>query len=197
MPSWMELLKEADPAAHVVQLYGQDRQLLTRNVRRYLVEGLQRGDGLLVIATAEHSYAFAQALSDDAAYQAAVREGRLVFLDAEITLARFMVDGQPDWDLFERTVGGIAQDVRSRASTGGLRAYGEMVGLLWKAGQIAAAVRLEEYWSRLLAASSFSLFCAYPIAHDGATRTDELDAILAAHTHCLPATDDLLTEAVG
>jgi hypothetical protein len=49
--SWVELLTAAEPGEHVVQLYGGDDQRLTRNVSRYLAEGLRRGDGLVVIAT--------------------------------------------------------------------------------------------------------------------------------------------------
>ena len=51
MASWAELLSGAEPGEHVVQLYGDDDRLLSRNVGRYLAEGLRRGDGLVVIAT--------------------------------------------------------------------------------------------------------------------------------------------------
>ena len=181
-----------DGAAHVVQLYGGDKRLLTRNVGRYLGEGLQQGHGLLVIATAEHSYAFAQQLRSDGAYQSAVREGRLVFLDAQIMLSRFMVEGQPDWTSFERVAGEVLREVRTRSASASVRAYGEMVGLLWQAGQWAAAVRLEEYWNRLLAAYNFDLFCAYPIdvlADDA--QPEALDALLCTHTHLVSAHGDL------
>jgi hypothetical protein len=44
----------------------------------------------------------------------------------------------PDGDLFQATVGG-AIDKRLRASAGtGLRAYGEMVDVLWKRGDVEA-----------------------------------------------------------
>jgi len=43
-----------------VQLYGDDDQLLTSDVSRYLGEGLRRGDGLVVIATSEHTHAIAR-----------------------------------------------------------------------------------------------------------------------------------------
>ena len=42
MASWVELLSGAEPGEHVVQLYGNDDQLLIRNVSRYLAEGLRR-----------------------------------------------------------------------------------------------------------------------------------------------------------
>ena len=44
-----------EPHGHVVQLYGEDKRLLTEHVGQYLRTGLRRGDGLVVVATAEHS----------------------------------------------------------------------------------------------------------------------------------------------
>ena len=66
MASWAELLTLAGPGEHVVQLYGEDDQLLARNVSRYLAEGLRRGDGLVVIGTPEHTEAVARHLVEEA-----------------------------------------------------------------------------------------------------------------------------------
>jgi Histidine kinase-like ATPase domain len=43
-----------------------------------------------------------------------------------------------------------------------VRAYGEMVALLWDAGLVNDAVQLEEMWGSLGLSHSFSLFCSYP-----------------------------------
>jgi hypothetical protein len=185
MSSWSELLDRAEPEEHVVQLYGGDHQLLVRNVSRYLAEGLKRGDGLVVIATSEHAVAIVRQLTEESAEASqALRDGRLVVLDAQATLDRFMVDGQPDQDLFRAVVGSVLQGVRARSATGKMRAFGEMVGILWVDGEQAAATRLEKYWNELLIGSTFSLFCAYPIdIFDGASQTGGLEAVLCAHTH--------------
>jgi hypothetical protein len=185
MSSWSELLDRAEPEEHVVQLYGGDHQLLVRNVSRYLAEGLKRGDGLVVIATSEHAVAIVRQLTEESDEASrALRDGRLVVLDAQATLDRFMVDGQPDQDLFRAVVGSVLQGVRGRSPTGKIRAFGEMVGILWVDGHQAAATRLEEYWNELLTGSTFSLFCAYPIdIFDGGSQTAGLEAVLCAHTH--------------
>jgi hypothetical protein len=178
-----------EPSGHIVQFYDADEPLLTRNVSDYLLEGLKQGDALLVIATQERNAALAGDLRESGADpDTAIRQPRLLFADAEQTLTRFMVNGQPDWQRFERTIGALIRVVRLQPDHPGLRAYGEMVGVLWKAGQFSAAVRLEQFWNRLLSAHSFHLFCAYPIDvfgkdFDGAT----LDPLLCAHTHLLPA----------
>ncbi|HEU4682821.1 MAG TPA: MEDS domain-containing protein [Gemmatimonadales bacterium] len=186
------LLDNPKAEAHIVQLYGKDDRLLARNVARYLSEGLRRGDGLLVIATPEHSGSFARLLREDPAYSKAVLEGRLVFLDAQATLNRFMVNGQPDRERFQTVIGEAVRDVQHRAGHTGVRAYGEMVGVLWKAGQYAAAVRLEEFWNDLLKSNNASLFCAYPIDVFGEEfQVDTVDQVLCAHKHMLPVEDAL------
>ena len=70
---------------------------------------------------------------------------------------------------------------------GGARAYGEMVGLLWQAGETQAATRLEALWNELLSQSDVSLFCGYPVDVLSADfESSKVDAVLCAHTHLLP-----------
>lgn len=184
-----KLLEHPEPRSHFVQLYGTDDRLLTRNVGRYLWEGLQHGDGLLVVATAERSKALAcqiQSLGSDP--EPALREGRLVFVDAHERLASFMVQGQPDWARFESTLGPVMTQIRERAGQHEVRAYGEMVGVLWKAGRYSAAIRVEKFWNTLLKSNLFKLFCAYPIdVFSNEFQISALDAVLCAHTHLLPS----------
>jgi DcmR-like sensory protein len=197
MSSCAELLDRLEPEEHVVQLYGTDDQLLTLNVGRYLSEGLKRGDGLIVIAGAEHRGSFVRFLKGEPHYSRAVLEGRLVFLDAEVTLSRFLVDGAPDPALFNNVVGEALRGVQARSGHTGIRAYGEMVGLLWKREQHAAAIRLEELWNELLRTNEVSLFCAYPIdIFSPEFQVAKLDALLCAHTHLLPA-DGALEQALN
>lgn len=200
-----ELLDRLEAKEHVVQLYGSDDRLLTTNVGRYLEEGLKRGDGLLVIATPEHRSSLARYLSNQTSYSSAVLEGRLVFLDAAATLYRFLSNGVPDAGLFDSVVGDALRTVRSNAGHSGIRAYGEMVGLLWRSGNCAAAIRLEELWNSMLTSSDVSLFCAYPIDVLSADfEPSNVDALLSAHTHLLPidvaleaAVDRALDEVLG
>jgi MEDS: MEthanogen/methylotroph, DcmR Sensory domain len=172
---------------HLVQFYQADEALLTSNVVEFLLAGLKQGEAALVITTPERNDAFAGGLRESGFEpNVAVRERKLLFADAEQTLRRFMVDGQPDWRRFERTIGALIGEVRPRADAG-LRAYGEMVGLLWKEGKFAAAVRLEQFWNSLMSANAFHLFCAYPIDIFGKDfQSETLDPLLCAHTHLVP-----------
>jgi hypothetical protein len=197
---------QSTPVTHVLQFYGDDDRSLTANVSRYLAEGLTQDEDVLVIATLEHIESFLRLLRFQAPYREAMRTGRLVCLDAQTTLDHIMVDGQPQWDRFERVVGGAVQAAQRRTGHSRLRAYGEMVDLLWKAGQPAAAIRLEEYWNTLLASSAdCRLFCAYSIGIFGRDFEPAIVApILRTHMHLLPvgeavelAVDLALEEILG
>ena len=53
--------------------------------------------------------------------------------------------------------------MRDAAASGRrVRAYGEMVALLWDAGDVLGAIELETLWHELGRELSFSLFCSYP-----------------------------------
>jgi hypothetical protein len=189
MSPWERLLERPQSRGHFVQVYEADMLSLTRNVSHYVWEGLKRGDGLLLISTPEHWKLFCQHLNElGADTERPLQNRQLVFLDARETLSQFMVKGQPDWRRFEAVIGAAMGQIRKVNNGAGLRAYGEMVALLWKARQFAAAVRLEQLWNKLLAQSSFSLYCAYAIDVFGKEfHVEALDGLLCAHTHLIPA----------
>jgi hypothetical protein len=162
MSPWEKLLERPHSRGHFVQLYEADEVALTKNVGLYLWEGLRRGEGAVVIVTPEHRELFSRHLDHLGADLPALLGSRqLVFWDAQQTLAQFMDAGQPDWRSFESAIRAAMRQVRPSPGSEGLRAYGEMVGILWKARQFAAAIRLEQLWNRLLEQSSFSLYCAH------------------------------------
>lgn len=180
------LLDRSDPHAHFVQLY-TDVNVLADSVGQYLASGLNQGDAALVIASADHSAAFRMNLSSRGVDVCAAEADRhLIFLDAAQTLARCTAAGIPDWDRFRSTIS--VPFASLRPSTGrGVRAYGEMVGILWTSGEYSAAIRIEEFWNRALAACGASLFCSYPIDVLGPEfESTGVHAILCDHTHLLP-----------
>jgi len=178
-------------------VYEADETALARNVGHYLWEGLRRGDGVLLIVTPEHRDLFSEELKSLGANLAAMIDSRqLIFRDAQETLAKFMIAGQPDWGRFENVARAAMRQVRPSSGIEGLRAYGEMVGLLWKARQFAAAIRLEQLWNKLLEQASFSLYCAYAIDVFGKEFAGaNLDGVLCTHTHLIPAQPNGTLEA--
>jgi MEDS: MEthanogen/methylotroph, DcmR Sensory domain len=196
MSSWPELLTTAEPGDHVAQLYGEDDQQLARNVCRYLAEGLRRRDGLVVVATPDHTRAISRQLAAQAEAEVieAERDGLLAYYDARATLDRILLDGRPDAARFEEVVGGALRDARDRSASGQVRAFGEMVSLLWCEGRRDEAIRLEDYWNRVLAAYGCSLFCAYRIdLFREQLDVGALNGIVGAHTHLFAGPSTTLT----
>jgi hypothetical protein len=65
-----------------------------------------------------------------------------------------------------------------------VRAFGEMVGLLWSEARYAEAALLEALWNALLAGSDYSLYCAYRIdLFSEDVDKAALSSIVTAHTH--------------
>jgi signal transduction histidine kinase len=115
------------------------------------------------------------------------RAGRYVPLDAAETLARITNEGWPDPVKFGEIIGGAVARATAAGSAAQVRAFGEMVALLWADGRRDAAVRLEELWNELARSHAFSLVCAYPMAAFGA-QADEasFSSVSEQHTQVLP-----------
>jgi PAS domain S-box-containing protein len=170
----------------VVHFY-EDEVALIDVVGTFLRAGLDLGDRLVVIATPSHRDAFVDSLHDRDVGRA-IASGQLLLLDAQETLERVMVEGRPDPIRFHRTLG----EMLARAADGGkdvrVRAYGEMVDLLWRNGQQTAALELEELWNEARTRHAFALLCTYVMAnfYKGSDAGGFVD-VCRAHSHVLPA----------
>jgi anti-sigma regulatory factor (Ser/Thr protein kinase) len=149
-----------DGRAHAVQFYERDADL-AQAVGRYLADGLSCGGVAIVIATEPHRRAFGVELEAAGLEPLDLRrDGMLVMLDAGNTMSRFMPGGRIDRDAFDAVIGST---MRAAAATGRpVRAFGEMVAVLWEAGDVLAAIELEKLWNELGDQISFSLLCGYP-----------------------------------
>ena len=148
------------PRDHIVQFYGQDAELVEK-VGDYLLGAVTEGCTAVVIATPGHRRAFAERLADAGVELAAARSrGAYLDLDARDALDRFLVDGRLDGAAFRRMAGEVMRSAAERGRP--VRAYGEMVALLWDSGMVNAAIEVEALWEGLGREHPFSLFCAYP-----------------------------------
>jgi hypothetical protein len=148
---------------HAVQFYSDDSSLC-RRVASFLSDGMAVGGPAIVIATATHQDGIVSelgALMVDVAY--ARRAGELVLLDADETLGACMIDGNPDPFLFHSYIGTVIEQVGKGRRRTEIRAYGEMVDVLWRAGQADAAIQLEILWNALTTKYPVSLLCGYGI----------------------------------
>jgi hypothetical protein len=105
---------------------------------------------------------------------------RYIPLNAEETLSKFMVGGWPDEKLFNQTITSIIS--RAGYKKRRIRAFGEMVALLWAQGLNGATVHLEHLWNKFCSEKSFSLFCAYPRSGFTEDINDSFSHICCAHS---------------
>ncbi|MGE5090885.1 MAG: MEDS domain-containing protein [Bacillota bacterium] len=173
------------PCGHIVQLYGGDAALLLERAGRFLGEGLALGEPALIVATAGHCDDLLRRLAAGGHQPiGAIHDGFLSVSDAHEVLRAVMVGGAPDWAAFEGVLGHAVRALRGQTGASRIRVYGEMLGILWQAGQADAALTLEEYWNRLLGEGTFSLFCSYPVdVLDDGLDAEALGPLLAAHSH--------------
>lgn len=177
-----------------MQFYERDADLVI-GVGGYLVDAAREAAVSVVIATEAHRDAFTRHLDAqgiDAG--AAQRDGSLVLLDAAATLDRFMPDGRIDRDVFFEVIGGVLRD--AGAERRAVRAYGEMVALLWDAGDVLAAIDLETLWNELAGELPFSLYCAYRSdSVEGHEHAEALHEVCRQHSSVVPVPGEVVEVA--
>lgn len=166
---------------HVVYFYEDDEHLV-RLVGQYFASGVEGGESVVAIATAAHRKSFLATMCDSGIdVDRAASEGRLVLLDADDTLSRIAPLGRLRASDFEKVVGGIIREAGRGERP--VRAYGEMVAVLWDRGDVAGAIELEGLWDELGRQVPFGLFCAYPLAAVGNVDKDEdFDHVCRLHS---------------
>jgi hypothetical protein len=178
---WAEL----SPCEHLVQIYEDDAVFLD-TLAEFVAGGLLQGESVVVIATPQHRQGLQKRLaSKEIALGAAQSTDQLILLDAEQTMAEFLVEKWPDDALFHEAIGRIIQ--RAKRNGRKVRAFGEMVAVMWAQGYCGATIRLEHLWANFCRDQRFSLFCAYPKTGFTENAAEDIGRVCALHTHILRA----------
>ena len=175
---------EIAPCEHLVQLY-EDGNVFLDTLEGFVGGGLLAGDGIVVIATEAHLQALQmRLLANGFDVDSAVRTNQYVAVEAAEALAKFMTNGWPD----ERKFEGVVHNLLTRARGNGrkVRAFGEMVALLWAGGHRNAVVRLEQLWHGLCTKEAFALLCAYPKSGFVKPASISANDICQLHSKVLP-----------
>lgn len=180
---------EIAPCDHSVQIY-RDKEAFLDSLEGFVVAGLRKGEAVIIIATKAHRTALETRLR---AYgldvNAAKKSDQFISLDADETLSQFMVNGWPDAEKFSRVVADLLERARSKGRR--VRAFGEMVALLWARGMNGATVRLEHLWHDLCRAEQFPLFCAYPRSGFTTDAAVSMKEICAAHSRLIGEVEEV------
>jgi hypothetical protein len=147
---------------HFVRFY-EDDDALVKEIGYFIGTGLAAGDGGIIVATKAHVHRIEERLTASGCDLVAAREHeQYVSLDAAEALSKFIVNGWPDEQRFVSEVGSLLIRMEMRHSK--VRAFGEMVSLLWAEELYEAALHLEQLWNDLIARRACTLFCAYRMA---------------------------------
>lgn len=156
-----EALEQPPLGAHIVHIY-EHADGLAASIVRFLGEALRGDESAVAIArTSTHAALLAGLPAAGIDVNGRKAAGRLRLIDAEAVLPDLLVDGTPDPDRFEEQIGCALDAARDAAPGGRVRAYGELVDLLWLAGRLSAALELERMWTATLETRPVTLLCGY------------------------------------
>jgi hypothetical protein len=177
-------VNEFDNHYHAVQFYGDERSL-AQTVARFLADGFHAGQPGIVVATPAHTSSVLYELKKMGVNTHELRKsGEMQLFDARKMLSAFMVNGMPDSLLFKSNVGDVIERICAHRRPCPIRAYGEMVDLLWQEGKEDAAIRLEILWNQLASHYDFALLCGYAVGHFyKQTPQSRMEEVRHLHTH--------------
>lgn len=171
---------EIAPCDHVLQIYENDKEFIDI-LESFVINGFRSGESVIVIATPEHLRALNQRLRDQEwDLFSLTLQDQYIPLSAEETLGQFMINGWPDENLFYHLLTNLLLRARNRDRR--VRAFGEMVAVLWSQGYSGATVHLEYLWNRYCESEQFSLFCAYPKSGFTEDAKESLTHICSCHS---------------
>ena len=174
-----------EPTDHRVQIYEHDDDLMSE-VISFVETGLRFDEAVVVLATKDHRDALDAGLAGsglDPDYARA--SGRLVCLDAAEVLETITDGSTVRPEAFMAVVGSLV--ARAGRDARPVRAFGEMVALLWDRGQVDAALELESLWGVLVEDRKLALHCAYPLTSlAGGADLGAVKAVCAHHSEVFP-----------
>ena len=179
---------EIAPCDHILQIYDSDQEFIDI-LESYVTNGFDSGDSVIIIATPEHLKALNQRLrSHGYDLFSLTLQDQYIQLDAGETLAQFMINGWPDENLFNHLLTNLL--LRARKKNRPVRAFGEMVAVLWSLGYSGATVQLEHLWGRFCESETFNLFCAYPKSGFTENATESIAKICGCHSKVVASLND-------
>jgi signal transduction histidine kinase len=176
--------------SHTVHFYEHQSAFLD-NLSDFAGKTLHAGHALVLVLTQEHRQGLVDRLAQTGLdIQLFANEDRFITLNAEETLAQFMVEGWPDKSLLCEAAESVLLRAKAAAqrSSGAVAVFGEMVALLSEQGNHDAAIYLEKLWDDLRRHHSLILRCAYPLACFAAESDHDIfRRICAVHDHVIPS----------
>lgn len=171
---------------HVVHFY-EAPDARDRAVVEWVLPTLRNGGGALLVCTPSNAARVRAGLCDAGLdVEDLERHGRLMIVRARDLMARF-IDAR---GLHPETFRHLARDLILKIRVGcgdsdaPIRVWGEMVHLLWEAGDRSGAHRLEQMWNDILPEAGVELLCSYDVAGATDAAYDALRRdVMETHVH--------------
>ena len=177
---------------HIVQIYDSEAGFL-ETLAGFAGAGINAGDSIVIVATRPHLNALEERLTAHGIHIPSLIANHLYFpYDAEETLSKIMVDNSPDEELFMQAVNSMVRLAKAEGRS--VRAFGEMVVLLWQQGNKPATIKLENLWNKFCSVEALQLFCAYPRSVFTGDAEAEICSICASHSRQIRETHKPITE---
>lgn len=144
---------------HKVQVHDNYQRLLDVIVEHVKV-GVDDGEAVVVLATAEHWSFVHRSLATHFDIDRALATRQLQFFEAQALATELTAQGQVNREQFHALIDRIVEPLMAHHKS--VRIYGEVVDVLARTDQIQAALRVEAYWSAYLQKRPHvSLLCGY------------------------------------
>lgn len=171
-------------AEHPCSFYSED-SVLAATVAAFLAPAFAARQALIAIGTPEHLAAIEEQLrSSGHDIDGARASGQYASMDAEWALQQLTAHGMPTAERFDAILG--PHITRAANEYGSVRAFGEIVSLLWRDGRRQAALRLEELWNEALGYHPLALVCGYNVrSFNNAADANGVVGIINSHTNVI------------
>ena len=141
---------------HIVQFYETEASLVER-AATYLAEGTVAGQALVVLATASHARAIADALAAKAPAAEA-----FIHLDTDKLMPALTAGALPIDELMRRRVE-LALSAAGVSEHASIRYYGRLADQLMTSGNAEASLAVEDFWSSFIATRDMCILCAHSL----------------------------------
>ena len=180
-PAWPGI-----PGSHTALFY--EREPFCRGaIETFLADGARAGAPLALIARPRMFDAIVERLASSDGGQVGITPERIMFVDAEATLATVMDGHTLVADRVERAVRTLLERAARVREDGPVWIIGEMVDLMCRQGDHPAALELETLWNVFTAGRPVVTGCAYALERFSDDRhVSLLPPICDQHTHLIP-----------
>ena len=177
-------LKVETATRHEAVFYSNEQQLLD-HLSRFVAAALNAGNGAIVVATGAHQENLVRSLEAGGVdVAAALKQGRYIALDVNETLSSFMVNGMVDsvrfLQSFENLI--LATASAAQAKQPRVAIFGEAANLLWKQGNVEAAIQSEKLGNQLTRNFAVDILCGFSMAAHAVMEEDVLQRMCAEHS---------------